>query len=148
MVRSPQTTRGRALAAILAGLLGVTATASAHAEPPRPPAGAPAKVPSPRDEMDQEIEATPCSPEDRQRALALLVASALLRSPYETTPPVVQPPKVTPSDEQPGPGDDNPNPNPQTAPEPATLLTGTVGSGLALLAWWRNRRRRPEVAPE
>jgi hypothetical protein len=144
MVRSPRTI----LSACLTGLLAAGLSAPA---PARADSAAPAKVTSPWDEEDDEIENAPCSPEDRQRAVALLVASVLLRSPYETTPPVLPPPPPKVSDQPPGggtdtPPGDTPPPDTQHAPEPATLLTGAVGSGLALLTWLRGRRRGPEAA--
>ena len=82
----------------------------------------------------------------KQRQL-WLAASVLLRSPYESpTPIVVQPPKPQPAnvpgDSKVPPGDDK-STGPEPAPEPATLLTAAVGSGLALLSWAR-LRRRPE----
>jgi hypothetical protein len=152
MIRSRRATLSRGLAALLTTLIALSEPAPTSADSP------PGKVSSPWDEMDQEIEATPISPEGRQRALEALAATILLRSPYETTPTpiVVRPPLPKTSNEPPGgssppPGGGSNNPPPTTtqAPEPGTLLTGAVGSGLGLLAWVRGRRRRgQEAAPE
>jgi len=153
MIRSPRTVLTAAAAGLLAAAAGLSAAA-----PARPKPAGPAKVSSPWDEEDEAIESAPCTEEDRQRALALLVGSVLLRSPFETTPPVLPPPGPHPAEQPPpggggtntppGGGGDNPGPTPEQAPEPATLLTGAVGSGLALLTWLRARRRRgPGAAP-
>jgi hypothetical protein len=53
------------------------------------------------------------------------------------------PPPPPPLDPNPPP----PTPPPPTAsPEPATLVTGLVGAGIASLAGWRYRRRKHGMA--
>lgn len=134
----PSTFRGRALSVLVAALLGLIAPAAqAH------PADAPPKVTSPWDEDDQQLEAIDCSPQQRQQLLELLALSVLARSPFSLEPPpVLPPPRDQPRPAEVPPGGGNPPPTPQQVPEPATLVTGAVGSGLALLAWLRGRRRK------
>lgn len=64
--------------------------------------------------------------------------------PDNPTPEVVPPPPEQPPPiEQPP-----PPPPPRGVPEPATLVSALVGSGLAAFALWRRRRRSPEAAEQ
>src|SRR5262245_58794331 len=58
--------------------------------------------------------------------------------PAESPPPlVVKPPELL--QERPKTPPDNPPGN--TTPEPGSLASGLIGTGLAVAAWWRKRRR-------
>src|SRR5262249_32797108 len=64
-------------------------------------------------------------------------------TPPVVTPPVVTPPVVTPPIIS---GQGTPPPTTEQAPEPASLIMGAVGSGLAgLYAAYRRRRARDSV---
>jgi hypothetical protein len=86
--------------------------------------------------------------QERQRVLQVLAATILTLSPYDYAPPDNPPPMANaPPDTIP---EGNPAPaggpsggGPNTSPEPATVLTGLLGSGLAgLFAYTRKRRQR------
>jgi len=102
------------------------------------------------------------SPRFGYAALALLVACWMLApvpawaifSPRRvitvlTPPPDLAMPLQTRPPEPPPPDEGGPTEPPvdlQEVPEPATLLTGLVGSALAA-AWWRTRRRKTDAPP-
>ncbi len=98
-----------------------------------------------RDEEDEEAS-RPLTEAERLRTLMFL-ATIMLRS-GETPPPdyppdmVVKPPRRPPHDRHGEGAGGHPRPT-SISPEPATMFSGLLGSGMAwLYAWSRKRRRR------
>jgi hypothetical protein len=91
----------------------------------------------------------PLTEAERQRVLQVMAATIMLDfvqflAPPDTQPPMANaPPDSTPPGSGP-PGSGGPPPGgPDTSPEPASVITGLLGSGLAgLLAYARKRRQR------
>jgi hypothetical protein len=128
------------LAALLVGLL---IAGSAHADP------APREVPSQEQNLaEEEAEKTPTD-EQRRQALAILVSTMIYIPP--TYPPPDHPPSMVPNAPHRGPRSRHPHhggaggtpTTTSTSPEPTSVTTGLLGSGMACVyAWLRKRRAR------
>lgn len=83
----------------------------------------------------------PCSLEEAEAALVVLFFPPLTPPPDGPPPDPPADPPDDPPDPPDDPPDDPPGDPPHHNPEPASLVSGAVGSGLIVLAgWWRRRR--------